>query len=194
MAGSRAFVSARGGTGAAAKERARRGGARARATRREAAIALTLAGATGAGEREARAEASCSCPPESAPCPTTSNGLIERLPDGLVAWSAVTGTCLPWGPLGPLGVIGSAALFRRAALLTPAKRKDLSAVETRRRQEVEKGLRDLDALAKRNAPYVGAVAVLLLSVPRTLGGAALAGFTAIAGVALAALAPTTTQE
>ena len=91
-------------------------------------------------ESEALALASCSCPQ----CPTTTNAVVEALPGPLVAWSQVTGSCLPWGPLGPVGVVAGAILYRRAALGDRVVAKDArNAVETRRSNEVEQGLRIL---------------------------------------------------
>ena len=136
-------------------------------------------------ESGAPALASCSCPQ----CPTTTNAVVEALPGPLVAWSQVTGSCLPWGPLGPVGVVVGAILYRRAALGNRIVAKDASAVETRRSDEVEQGLRDLDALAKSNIPYITATLVLLASIPRTAPGAALGASTAAIGVLAATLAP-----
>ncbi len=96
---------------------------------------------------------------------------------------------MPWGPLGPVGVVAGAILYRRAALGNRVAAKDASAVETRRSKEVEQGLRNLDALAKSNIPYVTATIVLLLSIPRTAPGAALGASTVALGVLAATLAP-----
>ena len=100
-----------------------------------------------------------------------------------MAWSPVTGQCLPWGPGGPVGTVAGALLFANAAqslgepVSGEAQRR--ATPRTRRPEEVERGLRRLDGLAKRNAPFVGAMAVLLLSVPRNPAGLGL-GFTAAA--------------
>ena len=130
----------------------------------------------------------CSCPTTS-PCPTTSNGLVEIVPAPLVAWSSVTGRCLPWGPLGPLGVIGGSLLFRRAvlSLRNPRNIKDAKDVKSRRSLKRERQLRSLDALAKQNTPFVGAIFVLLLSIPRTQEGLVLSGASALLGIAAATL-------
>mmetsp|Transcript_977 Transcript_977/g.2213 ORF Transcript_977/g.2213 Transcript_977/m.2213 type:complete len:213 (+) Transcript_977:1-639(+) len=130
---------------------------------------------------------SCSCP-RTAPCPAESTALVSALPAPLVAWSSVTGECLPWGPGGPVGVIASAFLFRNAALgLGEGRRrtfKDAKDAKTRRSLEVEQGLRSLDAQAKTNAPFVGAAFILLLSTPRDALGLGLA--LAAAGLGIAA--------
>ena len=96
----------------------------------------------------------------------------------------MTGECLPWGPGGPIGTAAGALLFASAArglgepVSGAAGRRNTPA--TRRPEEVERGLRRLDGLAKRNAPFAGALAVLLLSAPRNPAGLLL-GFAAAGG-------------
>ena len=128
----------------------------------------------------------CSCAPERAACPEDpgASAWADALPPALVAWSPVTGECLPWGPGGPVGTAAGALLFASAA---QGLRGPVSGVAgrartppTRRPEEVERGLRRLDGLAKRNAPFAGALAVLLLSVPRNPAGLLL-GLAAAAG-------------
>ncbi|UPR05266.1 hypothetical protein HOP50_20g86160 [Chloropicon primus] len=154
--------------------------------RRRDAVATTLVVLQGVvTSDEARAAESvssspCSCP-ETAPCPADT----RTFP--FTTWSAVTGECLPWGPLGPAGVLASSGLFYQAATKKEQTFKDLDDVKTRRSREVEGGLRTLDAKAKQNVPYVWALGVLALSVPRALPlGLGLSFASAAFGLALGA--------
>ena len=161
-----------------------KGGDSARASEQNA---VPLDGMEERGRAELEGRTDCSC--ETA-CTANSNPVVEALPKPLVAWSKVTGTCLPWGPGGPIGVLAGALLFRRATLsLTEGNRtfKDARDVDTRRSVEVEQGLRSLDKLAKQNTPFVGATLVLLLSIPRTTTGAAIGIGSAVLGIGAAAL-------
>ena len=129
------------------------------------------------------------------PCPREAPALAAALPGALVTWSNVTGRCVPWGPGGPLGTLAGGLLVRNAVLGNPVvngpggprRAKAAKDVQSRRSEEVEQGLRDADALAKRNVPFVGALLVLLLSVPRSGAGGAL-GLAAAGLGAAAALA------
>ena len=131
-----------------------------------------------------RGLAQCNCPPTS-PCPSEASDLVERLPNALVAWSAVTGECLPWGPLGPAGLLLAGAIVS-TAISSPVPRagKDLDQVRTRRSREVEGSLRSLDARAKANVPFVWAAVALILSAPRDTNGIWLSFFAIALGAAI----------
>ncbi len=202
-----AAIAGKVGAGAPAARAAPSKGVRRREALSQGLLLLQLAGALASPSRARAAEAttaaeppstsssvtaipSCNCP-RTAPCPADAPALASALPAPLVAWSSVTGECLPWGPGGPIGVLASAFLFRNAALgLSEGRRrtfKDARDAQTRRSLEVEQGLRSLDAQAKTNAPFVGAAFVLLLSTPRDALGAALGLGAAAAGLAAGAL-------